>query len=115
MPRTSITVTQIPSGGVGVVPTETAGDAANNMIVTNDDQTTHCVRNSGGTTRNVTPVAAAGGPDGLAVTNPTFTLAAGATKYFKLPVAIYNQSGSDVGRAYINVDHADVQFSAIRR
>src|SRR6185295_20419506 len=107
MPRTAITVVQAPSGGVGVAPTEVACDVANGMIVTNDDKTIICARNSGVTTRNITPVAAAGGPDGLAVTNPTFTLLSGATKYFKLPPTIYNQAGADVGRAYLAGDHAE--------
>lgn len=107
MPRVNVPVTEVNRAGI-VPATEVAGDATNNHYVNNDGVTWLEIRNAGASTRTFTAVIN-NTVDGQAVTNPTVTLAASATKKVgPFPVAIYGTTFN------CNVDHTDIKLTAYR-
>jgi len=114
MPRIDVPVTDVVRAGVAP-PTEVTGDAANNHIVTNDGRVFLVARNSAATTtRNVT-IQTPGTVDGLAVADRVVAVPISSSKYIgPFPTATYNQSGSDQGKLYVDVDNAELRLLAFR-
>jgi len=107
MPRVQVPVTEINRAGI-VPATEVAGDATQNHYMNNDGVSWLEIRNAGASTRTLTLVIGTT-VDSQAVTNPTVTLAASATKKVgPFPVGIY---GSTLN---CNVDHTDIKLTAYR-
>jgi hypothetical protein len=107
MPRIVVPVTEVTRAGI-VPATEVNGDSSNNHYMANDSASWLEIRNAGASTRTLTLVVNVT-VDGQAVTNPTVSLAASASKKVgPFPIAIY---GSTLN---INVDHSDIKLAAYR-
>lgn len=101
MPRVSQTTQQITSSGLAVALTAPAV-SPDGDIADVGERTFLMVRNASGVSINVT-VDATTLVEGLAVPDRVVAVAAGATTLIPLLPTVYRQqSGADIGRAYID-------------
>lgn len=115
MPRIEVPLTTLTRVGtaLGAAGTEVTGDATNQHFLVNTETTFIIARNSGGSPRTVTLMLGQT-LDGQAPTNRTVSVAAGTSQIIGIfPPNLYNQP-TDAGRAWINVDHADLRLQAYR-
>lgn len=114
MPRTNLAVVNVDADGAAVGAT--AADAVNNNMFDGGSNVFLVVRNTGAGVRTITIItpATAGGL-AIADVGPV-NVAAGATMVFgPFPSNIYAQpSGDDVGKVYVNGEHAELLLSPMR-
>lgn len=116
MARTPVPVADLSETGllIGASGTEVNGDTVNGHEYVNGDNVNLLVRNSDASSHNVTFITAQI-VDGLAVADRTVAIAAGAHRAFRVcPANVYDQSGADRGKVFIDVDHATLRLQAIR-
>ena len=119
MPRVDIPVADVVRTGtaIGSAGSEVTGDSSQNHIITNTGDVFVIARNSAATsTRNVTPVRAQNAIDGVTVTDNAVAVPISSSKILgPFQPSIYNNlSGADIGKMYLNVDHADLKLQAFR-
>lgn len=114
MPRTALTVTQIPSpyAGAGVAATETAADTTNQNSFPLTGREIVIARNAGASTRTVTITSVDdrfGRQENIAAEN----IAAGELRVYGVGLALEGWQQTD-GSLYIEANHADVKFTVLR-
>lgn len=116
MARTNIPVTTILITGVAD-PAEVTGDPTNDHVMTNDStqDTVLRIRNNGGTARDA--IIQIPGSIDTAIANPdrTISVLPGSTVWVgSFNRNIYNQPEPNQDLIYIDVDSADLKFSAFK-
>jgi hypothetical protein len=115
MPRVVVPVQVAARTGIllGAAGTEVTGDATNHHYFANTGKEVILARNTGAGARTVTLEVVAN-VDGGTITNPTVSIAAGATRAIgPFPRGLYEQA-SDPPNVYFRVEHAEVKLQVLQ-